>query len=106
MGLEDIVFTFGKTKDASCFQVVKEKLGKHFATQSWSDAADAARASKVLEEPVYSEPTEPDLLKRLLTGVKVANNKGVESILPGEVDPDYESKAQILLVRVQAWRCI
>ena len=55
-GLEDMVFTIGKTKDAARFGVVKEELGKHFATQSWSDAADAARAFEILVEPVYIEP--------------------------------------------------
>ena len=34
VGLEDLVFTIGKTKDAARFEVVKEELGKHFATQS------------------------------------------------------------------------
>ena len=30
--LEDMVFTIGKTKDAARFEVMKEELGKHFAT--------------------------------------------------------------------------
>ena len=54
-GLEDMVFKIGKTKDADRFEVVKEELGKHFATQSWSDASDAARAFEILIEPVYTE---------------------------------------------------
>ena len=59
VGLEDMVFIIGKTKDAARFEVVKEELGKHFATQSWSDAVDAARAFEILEEPIYNKPTEP-----------------------------------------------
>ena len=43
-GLEGMVFTIGKTKDAACFEVVKEELVKHFATQSLSDTEDAAQA--------------------------------------------------------------
>ena len=56
----------GKTKDAARFKVVKEELGKHFATQSLSDAADTARAFKILQEPKYGEPTEPEFPLRLL----------------------------------------
>ena len=89
-----MVFTIGKIKDAARFEVVKEELGNHFATQFWSDAADVVRAFEILGEPVYKEPEEPDLPKCLLKGEKVTNNKGEESILPGEVDPEYESKAQ------------
>ena len=104
-GLEDMVFTIGKTKDAARFEVVKEELGKHCSTQSWSDAADVARAFEVLEEPVYTEPTEPDLPKRILTGVKVSNDKGVDTILPGEVDPEYESKAQRYRMLISRYDC-
>ena len=32
VGLEDQVFTCGKSKDSDKFKVVKEELGKHFAT--------------------------------------------------------------------------
>ena len=42
VGLEDKIFTIGTTADAAQFEVVKEELGKHFATQSWSDGVDAA----------------------------------------------------------------
>ena len=61
VGLEDLVFTIGKTKDAARFEVVKEELGKHFATQSWSDAVDAAWAFEILEEPIYNKKTKPKL---------------------------------------------
>ena len=61
-----MVFTIGKTKDAARFEVVKEELGKHLATQSWSDAADAARAFGVLKEPIYNKLTESELPLRLL----------------------------------------
>ena len=49
VGLEDMVFTIDKTKDESRFKVMKEELGKHFVTQSWSDAADAARPWRFLK---------------------------------------------------------
>ena len=44
VGLEDKIFTIGTTADAAKFEVVKEELSKHFATQSWSDGIDAAMA--------------------------------------------------------------
>ena len=37
VGLEDRIFMIGTTADAAKFEVVKEELGKHFATQSWND---------------------------------------------------------------------
>ena len=40
--LEYQVFKIGSTKDAAKFELVKKELGKHFATQSWIDGADAA----------------------------------------------------------------
>ena len=59
VGLEDQVFTIGSTNDAAKFELVKEELGKHFATQSWSDGSDAAMAFETLAEPTYDEPAEP-----------------------------------------------
>ena len=59
VGLEDQIFTIGSTKDAAKFELVKEELGKHFATQSWIDVADAAMAFETLTEPMYNEPAEP-----------------------------------------------
>ena len=44
VGLEDKIFMIGTTADAAKFEVVNEELGKHFATQPWSDGADAAMA--------------------------------------------------------------
>ena len=64
-GLEDKVFTIGSTLDAAKFETVKEELGKHFATQSWSDGADAAMAFETLVEPEYDEPIEPKPLIRV-----------------------------------------
>ena len=48
--LEDKVFTIGSTLDAAKFETVKEELGKHFATQTWSDGANAAIAFETLVE--------------------------------------------------------
>ena len=64
VGLEDKVFTIGSALDAAKFETVKEELGKHFATQSWSDGADAAAAFETLTQPVYNEPAEPDISER------------------------------------------
>ena len=64
VGLEDKVFTIGSALDAAKFETVKEELGKHFATQSWSDGADAAVAFENLTEPMYKEPREPDVPKK------------------------------------------
>ena len=59
VGLEDQVFTIGSTKYASKFELLKEGLGKHFATQSWIDGTDAAMAFETLTEPIYNELAEP-----------------------------------------------
>ena len=53
VGLEDKVFTIVSTLDAAKFETVKEELGKHFATQSWSDGDNAAAAFETLTQPVY-----------------------------------------------------
>ena len=47
VGLEDGIFMIGSTADAAKFEVVKEELGKHFATQSWNDGVDAAVTSVI-----------------------------------------------------------
>ena len=44
VGLEDNVFMIGSTLDAAKSETVKEELGKHLATQSWSDGANAKMA--------------------------------------------------------------
>ena len=62
--MEYQVFTIGSTKDAAKFELVKEGLGKHFATQSWSYGADAAMAFETLTEPMYDEPAEPVIPER------------------------------------------
>ena len=59
VGLENKIFTIGTTADAAKFEVVKEELGKHFATQSWSDEADTVMVFETLTEPSYDEPEEP-----------------------------------------------
>ena len=56
------IFTVGTTADAMKVDMVKEELGKHFATQPWSDGADAAMVFETLTEPSYLEPREPDIL--------------------------------------------
>eukprot|EP00957_Ditylum_brightwellii_P185645 14134688-Ditylum_brightwellii.AAC.1 len=61
VGLEDKIFTVGTTTDAAKFEIVKEELGKHFATQPWSDRINAAMAFETLTEPRYLEPQEPDI---------------------------------------------
>ena len=50
--LEDQVFTICIMKDAAKFELVKEELCKHFATQSWSNGADTAVAFNILTEPM------------------------------------------------------
>ena len=61
---------------------MKEELGKHFATQSWSDGADAAMAFDTLIEPSYHEPEEPDFPLKMMDGI---DDKKVE-------DSEYEVK--------------
>ena len=94
VGLEDMVFTIGKTKYAAIFKVVKKELGKHFATQSWSDATDAARAFKILEEPIYNDPTESELPLRLLKQESVTGTDDIVAEPSPAEDPEYESKSQ------------
>ena len=50
VGSEDQVFTISSAKDAAKFELVKEELGKHVATQSWSDGADAVMTFETLTE--------------------------------------------------------
>ena len=64
--MEDKVFTIGSALDAAKFETVKEELGKHFATQSWSDGADAAAAFETFTQPVYDEPVELDIPERYI----------------------------------------
>ena len=82
VGLEDKIFTVGTTADAAKFEMVKDELGKHFATQPWSDGANAAIAFKTLTEPLYLEPQEPDIPAKFVIG---ADDKSKE-------DPEYEVK--------------
>ena len=67
--------------DAAKFEVVKEELGKHFATQSWIDGADAAMAFETLTEPTYDVPAEPVIPEQF-------SEEGDNSV----EDPEYESK--------------
>ena len=82
VGLEDKIFTIGTTVDAAKFEVVKGELGKHFATQSWSDGVDAVITFETLTEPSYHEPEEPEFPLRMMDGV---GDERVE-------DPEYEAK--------------
>ena len=82
VGLEDKIFTVGTTADAAKYEMVKEELGKHFATQPWSDGADVAMAFVTLTEPSYLEPHEPDIPTKFIVG-----NDDVSTI-----DPEYEVK--------------
>ena len=52
VGLEAQVFKICSTKDAAKFELVKEELGKHFATQSWSGGADTTMSFETLTEPM------------------------------------------------------
>jgi hypothetical protein len=80
--LEDKIFTVGTTADAAKFEIMKEELGKHFATQPWSDGADAVMAFETLTEPSYIEPWEPDIPVKFVIG---ADDKSKE-------DSEYEVK--------------
>ena len=82
VGLEDKIFTIGTTTDTAKFEVVKEELGKHFATQSWSDGVDAIMAFDTLTEPSYDEPEESEFPQKMIDGV---GDKKVE-------DSEYEVK--------------
>ena len=62
--------------------MVKEELGKHFATQPWSDGADAAMAFETLTEPSYLEPWEPDIPVKFIADVDDVSTQ----------DPEYEVK--------------
>ena len=66
VGLEDKIFTMGTTADTAKLEVVKEELGKHFATQSWSDRVDAAIAFDTLTELSYDKPREPEFPVKMI----------------------------------------
>ena len=84
MGLEDKIFTIGTTADAAKFEVVKEELGKHFATQSWNDGVDTAVAFDKLIELSYDEPEEPDFPLKMMV-----DDEGKST---GKEDHEYDAK--------------
>ena len=90
VGLEDKIFTIGTSTDAAKFEVVKEELGKHFATQSWNDGVDAAVAFDTLIEPSYNEPEEPDFPLKMM----------VDDDGKSKEDPEYEAKLMRYRMRV------
>ena len=81
IGLKDKIFTISTTADDGKFEVVKEELGKHFATQPWSDGADTTIAFETLTEPSYDEPREPEFPLKMVGG---GDNK--------TKDPEYKAK--------------
>lgn len=81
VGLEDKIFTISTTANAAQFEVVKEELGKHFATKPWSCWAGAAIVFETLTEPSYNDPKEPDFPIKMISN----GDKKTE-------DPEYEAK--------------
>ena len=73
--------------------MVKEELGKHFATHSWSDGADAATAFETLTQPVYDEPAEPDIPERYIA---VDGGKSEE-------EPAYEVKLMRYKIQISKY---
>ena len=58
-GLEDVVFTFGKAKDAVVFEITKSELVEYVGVQSWRGAADAALALETLvKQATLSRPSQ------------------------------------------------
>ena len=58
-GLNNVVFTFGSTKDAAEFAKTKSKLSRYIGTQTWHYASEAALAMETMLAPVYVEPATP-----------------------------------------------
>ena len=58
-GLNNVVFTFGSTKDAAEFAERKSKLSRYIGTQTWHYASKAALAMETMLAPVYIEPPRP-----------------------------------------------
>ena len=58
-GLNNVVFTFGSTKDAAEFAETKSKLSRYIGTQTWRYASEAALAMEMMVAPVYTEPPRP-----------------------------------------------
>ena len=52
-GLNNVVFTFGSTKDAAEFAETKSKLLRYIGTQTWHYASEAALAMETMLAPVY-----------------------------------------------------
>ena len=95
VGLEDRIFTIGTTADAAKFEVVKEELGKHFATQPLSDGANTVMAFETLTEPSYHEPEEPEFPLKMMDGV---GDEKVE-------DPEYEAKLMRYMILCSKYAC-
>eukprot|EP00957_Ditylum_brightwellii_P207759 15354420-Ditylum_brightwellii.AAC.1 len=89
VGLEDKIFTVGTTAHAAKFEIVKEDLGKHFDTQTWSDGADATMAFETLTELTYLEPWEPDIPVKFIVDVD------------GVSTQDPECKLKLMLYKMQ-----
>ena len=79
-GLEDVVLTFGKAKDAAVFESTKGELVKYVRVQSWRGAADAALALETLVEPNYAEPTKPAPPAKTRTVTSTGKDGGVATI--------------------------
>ena len=58
-GLEDVVFTFGKAKDAAVIETTKSEIVEYVGVQSWRGAAGAALALETLVKLSYVEPAKP-----------------------------------------------
>eukprot|EP00957_Ditylum_brightwellii_P028299 2137675-Ditylum_brightwellii.AAC.1 len=93
--LEDKVFTVGTTADAAKFKIVKEELGKHFATHPWSDGANVAMAFETLTEPTYLEPREPDIPAKFIINADDASTQ----------DSKYEVKLMCCKMQISKYGC-
>ena len=79
-GLEDVVFTFGKAKDAAMFETTKGEMVKYVGVQSWRGAADAALALETLVKLNYVEPAKPAPPAKTRTVTSTGKDGGVGKV--------------------------
>ena len=63
MGLEDVYFSIGISKNATDFLVTKLALLRYIGTQSYGGAATALQVLEQMEAPVFNKPVWPTIVK-------------------------------------------
>ena len=59
LGLEDVFFVWGTSKDAARFEDTVSKLARHVDTSPWPQSSVASKAMSTLKSPEFEEPAIP-----------------------------------------------